>query len=167
MDFYLLVQDPVPSPQSVSFLATWSHTTGGVSHACTYQPASPSDTRAPQAWICNTCWKSSGRNNFKPQRGLTPRCLHQSSTSILTERIWSGKCGKLKSQPGTLVTLKEPFLTLSFHMAMFREYAARKELFSPFSPEQNVGMPDNDGVQGRLPQNVPLWQSGLFQAEDS
>ena len=65
------------------------------------------------------------------------------------------------------MTLKEPFLTLSFHMAMFREYAARKELFSPFSPEQNVGMPDNDGVQGRLPQNVPLWQSGLFQAEDS
>lgn len=52
-------------------------------------------------------------------------------------------------------------------MVMLQEDAARKELFSPFTPEQNIGMPDNDGVQGRLPQNVPLWQPGLSQAEDS
>lgn len=64
------------------------------------------------------------------------------------------------------MTLKEPFFTLSY-VVMFQEYATRKELFSPFTPEQNVGTPDNDGVQGRLPQNVPLWQPGLFQAEDS
>lgn len=65
------------------------------------------------------------------------------------------------------MTLKEPFFTLSFYMVMLQEDAARKELFSPFTPEQNIGMPDNDGVQGRLPQNVPLWQPGLSQAEDS
>ncbi|XP_026975719.1 uncharacterized protein [Sagmatias obliquidens] len=65
------VQDPVPFHQPISFNTTWSHTAGSISHACTYQPASPCATRAHQACICNTCWKSFGRNNFKPQRGLT------------------------------------------------------------------------------------------------
>ncbi|XP_059985792.1 uncharacterized protein LOC132509173 [Lagenorhynchus albirostris] len=65
------VQDPAPFHQPISFNTTWSHTAGSISHACTYQPASPCATRAHQTCICNTCWKSSGRNNFKPQRGLT------------------------------------------------------------------------------------------------
>ena len=48
-------------------------------------------------------------------------------------------------------------------MVMLQEDAARKELFSPFTPEQNIGMPDNDGVQGRLPQNVHCGNLGYLK----
>lgn len=89
--FYLLVQDPVPFYQPISFSTTQSHAAAGSSHIGTYQPASPCDSRAQQALICYTCWKNSRRNNFKPQRGLILRCLHHSSTSIISECLCSGK----------------------------------------------------------------------------
>lgn len=166
--FCLLVQDPVPFCQPIFFSTAQSHAAGNISHICTDQPACPCDSRADQACIWYSCWKSSHRNNFKPHRGPASKCLHHSSTNIISECICPGKY-----RTGYLCDTKRHFYSFLFFFFFYfgdvlRIVVLGRRLVHPLPLSRSRTVPENSQQTSIYPngkqnqnESMKIFHSGL------